>query len=192
MRVGPPRNEQPAQCPGTGGALILPARSRQVNQQLFAGIDWATKTHAVCVVDQHGGIRARFGVPNTGKTFTGLVRRLAKLTVAGVAIERPDGPLVAAMLDAGLRVVVITPRTVKALRSRYSAAGAKSDPGDAYVLAALVPDTDPTIVLRALTRTRKDLVKARVGLVNQLAAQLERCFPGALGLFRRLDSAVAV
>ena len=174
-----------------------------MNQQLFAGIDWATKTHAVCVVDQHGGIRARFGVPNTGKTFTGLVRRLAKLTVAGVAIERPDGPLVAAMLDAGLRVVVITPRTVKALRSRYSAAGAKSDPGDAYVLAdalrtdghrlaALVPDTDPTIVLRALTRTRKDLVKARVGLVNQLAAQLERCFPGALGLFRRLDSAVAV
>ncbi len=63
---------------------------------------------------------------------------------------------------------------------------------DGHRLAALVPDTDPTIVLRALTRTRKDLVKARVGLVNQLAAQLERCFPGALGLFRRLDSAVAV
>ncbi|HVD13035.1 MAG TPA: IS110 family transposase [Actinomycetota bacterium] len=174
-----------------------------MNQQLFAGIDWATKTNAVCVVDAHGSIRARFEVPNTGKTFAGLVRRLAKLTVAGVAIERPDGPLVAALLDAGLRVVVITPRTVTALRSRYAAAGAKSDPGDAYVLAdalrtdghrlhPLVCDSDPTTVLRALTRTRKDLVKARVSLVNQLAAQLERCFPGALGLFARLDSAVAV
>ncbi len=155
----------------------------------FAGVDWASRTHAVCVVDNAGGIRARFEVPNTGKRFTGLVRRLRKLAVAGVAIERPDGPLVEAMLDTGLRVVVVTPRQVKALRSRYSAAGAKSDPGDAYLLAdvlrtdghrlvALTPDGDPTKVLRALSRTRKDLVKARVALVNQLSSQLERCFPG--------------
>ena len=174
-----------------------------MNQQHFAGIDWATKTHAVCVVDQDGGIRARFEVTNTGKSFAGLVRRLVRLAVAGVAIERPDGPLVQAMLDAGLRVVVITPRQVKALPSRYSAAGAKSDPGDAYVLAdalrtdghrlaALTPDSDQTRVLQALSRTRKDLVKARVALCNQLSAQLERCFPGAVGLFARLDSKVAI
>jgi transposase len=100
-------------------------------QPLFAGVDWATKTHAVCVVAADGAIRARFEVPNTGKTFTGLVKRLGKLQVAGVAIERGDGPLVEAMLEAGLRVVVITPRQVKALRDRYGAAGAKSDPGDA-------------------------------------------------------------
>jgi hypothetical protein len=50
--------------------------------------------------------------------------------VAGVAIQRPDGPLVQAMLGAGLRVVVVTPRQVKALRSRYWAAGANSDPGE--------------------------------------------------------------
>ena len=60
-----------------------------MKQQLFAGIDWATKTHAVCVVDADGGIRARFEVSNTGKTFTGLVKRLVRLAVAGVAIERP-------------------------------------------------------------------------------------------------------
>jgi transposase len=174
-----------------------------VNHQLFAGIDWATKTHAVCVINHHGGVRARFEVANTGKTFTGLVRRLVKLAVAGIAIERPDGPLVEAMLDAGLRVVVVTPRQVKALRSRYSAAGAKSDPGDAYVLAdtlrtdghrlaPLTPDSDPTKVLRALSRTRNDLIQARVALVNQLTAHLERCFPAAVGLFARLDSKVAI
>ena len=172
-------------------------------QPLFAGVDWATKTHAVCIVAADGAIRARFQVPNTGKTFTGLVKRLGKLQIAGVAIERGDGPLVEAMLEAGLRVVVITPRQVKALRTRYSAAGAKSDPGDAYVLAdclrtdghrlaALTPDSEQTKILRALSRTRKDLVKARVALVNQLTAQLDRCFPGAVGLFARLDSAVAV
>ena len=168
----------------------------------FAGIDWASKTHAVCVLDAAGAVRARFEVPNTGKTFTGLVRRLAKLD-ACVAIERCDGPLVEALLDAGLRVVVITPRQVKGLRSRYSATGAKSDASDAYLLAdvlrtdghrlrPLSQDSDATRVLRALSRTRKQLVEARVGLVNQLRAELERVFPGAIGLFARLDSEIAI
>jgi transposase len=174
-----------------------------VKQLLYAGIDWATKTHAVGVVDDQGGIRARFQVPNTGKGFGGLIRRLTKLGVAGVAIERPDGPLVEAMLDAGLRVIVITPRQVKALRSRYRAAGTKSDAADALLLADVLrtdghrlqplrPDSDATQVLRALSRTRKDLQKARVALCNQLTAQLERCFPGAVGLFADLHSQVAI
>jgi transposase len=169
----------------------------------YAGVDWATRTQAVCVVDQAGKVRARFEVPNTGRSFTGLCKRLAKLNVAGVAIERPDGPLVEAMLDHGLRVVVVTPRQVKALRSRYVASAAKSDPADAYLLAdvlrtdghrlpPLLPDSDPTKVLRALSRTRKDLQEARVALCNQLTAQLERCFPGAIGLFRELHSPVAI
>lgn len=174
-----------------------------MKQLLDAGIDWATRTHAVGVVDDQGGIRARFEVPNTGKGFGGLIRRLVKLQVAAVAIERPDGPLVEAMVDAGLRVVIITPRQVKALRSRYRAAGAKSDAADALLLAdvlrtdghrlqPLCPDSDATIVLRALSRTRKDLQKARVALCNQLTAQLERCFPGAVGLFADLHSATAI
>jgi transposase len=172
-------------------------------QQFFAGIDWASKTHAVCVVDGRGDIRARFEIANTGKTFTGLVKRLTKLRVNGVAIERCDGPLVEALLNADLTVFVITPRQVKGLRSRYSGSGAKSDTGDAYLLAdvlrtdghrltPLTPDSDTTQVLRALSRTRKQLVESRVGLVNQLTAELERCFPGAIGLFSRLDSDVAI
>jgi transposase len=182
---------------------MVAGRSVQVKQLRYAGIDWASKTHAVGVVDDRGGIRARFQVPNTGKGFGGLLRRLVKLGVVAVAIERPDGPLVEAMLDAGLRVVVITPRQVKALRSRYRAAGAKSDAADALLLADVLrtdghrlaplrPDSDATQVLRALSRTRKDLQKARVALCNQLLAQLERCFPGAVGLFADLHSQVAI
>lgn len=170
---------------------------------LYAGIDWATRTHAVCVVDGAGAIHARFEVPNTGKSFAGLVKRLTKLGVVGVAIERPDGPLVEALLDADLPVVVVTPRQVKGLRSRYTASGAKSDPTDAYLLAdvlrtdghrlqPLAPDSDPTKVIRALSRTRKDLQKARVALTNQLRAQLERCFPGAIELFAELHSPIAI
>ncbi|MBA3575028.1 MAG: IS110 family transposase [Pseudonocardiales bacterium] len=177
--------------------------SARTDQQLFAGIDWASTTHMICVVDHDGAITVRFEIPNTGKTFTGLVKRLTKLGVQGVAIERCDGPLVEAMLDAELRVVVITPRQVKGLRSRYSGSGAKSDTGDAYLLAdvlrtdghrftALSQDSDATQVLRSLSRTRKQLVEARVGLVNQLRAELERCFPGAIGLFFRLDSDITL
>ncbi|MGH2577143.1 MAG: IS110 family transposase [Actinomycetota bacterium] len=169
----------------------------------LAGIDWASRAHAVCVLETDGRIRARFDVPNTGKSFAGLLKRLIKLGVVDVAIERPDGPLVEAMLDQGLRVFVIAPRMLKALRQRYGATGAKSDPGDAYVLAdvlrtdghrlrPMAPDSAETKALRALTRTRKDLVEARVGLVNQLRAQLEVCFPGAIGLFNELDSAVSI
>jgi transposase len=208
MRVGPPRNEHPDRHPDPDGATVIVAgrspavKDRDSNTVTFAGIDWAGAAHAVCVLDPAGSVRARFEVPNTGKSFTGLVRRLVKLN-AQVAIERCDGPLVEALLDAGLRVVVITPRQVKGLRSRYSAAGAKSDPGDAYLLAdvlrtdrhrlrALSRDSQATRVLRSLTRTRRQLVEARVGLVNQLRAELERVFPGAIGLFDRLDSKVAV
>jgi transposase len=173
------------------------------DRRLFAGIDWATKTHAVCVVDDQGAIKVRFEIPNTGKTFTGLVKRLTKLGVDGIAIERCDGPLVEALLNAEHRVVVITPRQVKGLRSRYTGSGAKSDAGDAYLLAdvlrtdghrltPLTQDSDATQVLRSLSRTRKQLVEARVGLVNQLRAELERCFPGAIGLFSRLHSDVSI
>lgn len=173
------------------------------NARLFAGIDWASQTHMVCVIDDAGAIRVRFEIHNSGKSLSGLVKRLAKLGVPQVSIERGDGPLVEALLDAGLRVVVITPRQVKGLRSRYSGSGAKSDTGDAYLLAdvlrtdghrfqALTQDSDATRVLRALSRTRKQLVEARVGLVNQLHALLERVFPGAIGLFARLDSDVAI
>ncbi|MEZ5097898.1 MAG: transposase [Nocardioides sp.] len=99
--------------------------------------------------------------------------------------------------------MVITPRQVKGLRSRYTGSGAKSDAGDAYLLAdvlrtdghrltPLTQDSDATQVLRSLSRTRKQLVEARVGLVNQLRAELERCFPGAIGLFSRLDSDVTI
>ncbi len=169
----------------------------------LAGIDWASKAHAVCVVEPDGGVRARFDVPNTGKSFAGLIKRLAKLGVVDVAIERPDGPLVEAMLEEGFRVFVVAPRMLKALRQRYGATGAKSDPGDAYVLAdvlrtdhhrlvPMVADSVDTKVLRALTRTRKDLVEARVALENQLRSQLEVCFPGAIGLFHELDSPVSL
>jgi hypothetical protein len=94
---------------------------------LAAGIDWASADHAVCVVDAAGEVVTRFGVEHTAEGLRDLVRRLARAGACEAAIERGDGPVAGALLEAGLTVVVITPRQVKNLRSRYGSAGNKDD-----------------------------------------------------------------
>ena len=166
----------------------------------FAGIDWAKARHAVCVVDGQGRAVARFEVEHTDAGLRELVRRLTG--VEGVAIERPDGPVVEALLEAGLPVVVIASRQVKALRARHGLVGNKDDRADAYVLAdalrtdghrlrPLRSDAPETVALRAAVRVRKDLVAHRTALAQQLAAHLALAFPGAVDLFDELASPIA-
>ncbi len=170
---------------------------------LYAGVDWASRSHAVCVVDEHGTALERFEVEHTEPGLRTLGRRLAKAGVTRVAIERPDGPVIDALFAAGLEVVVIASRHVKALRTRYGTAGNKDDRSDAYLLAdvlrtdghrlrPLQPDAPETVTLRATVRARKDLVQTRTRLTQQLRAQLELSFPGAIGLFADLDSPIAL
>ena len=120
-----------------------------------------------------------------------------------MAIERGDGPVVEELMDAGLAVFVVPPRQIKALRTRYGSAGNKDDRFDAYVLAdtlrtdghrwrPLREDSDETKALRALCRSRKDLVEARVAVINQLRSNLELAFPGGIGLFAKPDSAITL
>ena len=168
---------------------------------VFAGVDWASADHAVCVIDAAGAVLWRHTVSHSRAGLTRLTARLAELHVTRVGIERPDGPVVEVLLEAGVRVAVVPPRQVKNLRSRYTRAG-KDDRFDAYLLADamrtdghrftdLTRDTAETTGLRALVRARQDLVEIRVGLVNQLRATLELAFPGAVGLFFDLHSPIA-
>jgi transposase len=95
----------------------------------FAGVDWASEEHACCVVDADGRIveGRRFGHDERG--IRALCARLSELDVALVAIERPDGPLIERLLDAGLEVIAVQPNQVAALRPRFSAAGGKTESG---------------------------------------------------------------
>jgi transposase len=174
-----------------------------VSEGRFAGVDWASEEHAVCVNDSEGRIveGRRFGHDERGIRALGL--RLLELEVSLVAIERPDGLLIERLLDAGLSVIAIHPNQLAAMRPRYSAAGAKSDSFDAFVLAelartdrhrfrVLVPDCDQTKALRALTRAREDLVEHRVAVANQLRAQLDCFWPGAARVFADVDSPIAL
>jgi transposase len=168
-----------------------------------AGIDWASTDHAVSVVDDDGVEVDRFTVEHRAGDLRRLITRLRQAGVGEVAIERPDGPVVDALLDADLTVFVIAPNQVKNLRSRYGSAGNKDDRFDAFVLAdtlrtdrnrlrPLTRDSDATVSLRMTVRARKDLINARIAMANQLRAHLQITLPGAIGLFRDIDSAITL
>ena len=138
------------------------------------------------MVDEDGRIIEGRRYRHDERGITALCRRLLGLEVELVAIERPDGPSIERLLDAGVSVIAIHPNQVAAMRPRFSAAGGKSDSFDSFVLAELactdshryrirVPDSDATKALRALSCAREDLVGTRVALANELRAQLG-CF----------------
>jgi len=171
-------------------------------EERTAGLDLASEEHRLVVVadgrrlDQRRIVHSEDGV-------AALVRHLRESRVARVAIEQPNGLVVDRLLDAGIAVVAVHPNQLAAARDRYRAGGGKSDGFDAYVLAELArtdmhrlrllePDSDETKALRALTRTREDLVEQKVALANQLRAQLDAFWPGARAIFFDLDSPIAL
>lgn len=173
---------------------------------LFVGIDWASRAHELCAVDEEGAVVERFGFAHSERGIRGALARLAKLgepSELPVAIERPDGLLVDWLLEAGHEVLPIHANAFHAARPRWEGAGSKSDVGDAYRLADLLrtdrhrlrplrPLDQATRELQALVRLRDDHVKARVAATNQLAALLGQHWPGAAAIFGRLDSEIAL
>ena len=174
-----------------------------MRERRCAGIDWASQEHAACVVDADGRIVEGRRYRHDERGLHALCSRLIELGVLLVAVERPDGLLIDRLLDAGLDVIAVHPNQVAATRSRFSVAGAKSDSFDAFVLAelartdshrfrVLVPDSDQTKALRALTRARDDLVQTRVALANTLRAQLQCFWPAAAAVFADIDSPISL
>jgi transposase len=167
------------------------------------GIDWADDWHDARVSDADGMPLAQQRFSHDEGGITALLALLSEHAVELVAIERPDGLLVGRLLAAGVTVIAIHPNQVAAARDRFRAAAGKTDSFDSYVLCelahtdrhrfhALAPSHDETTALRALVRTREDLVAARVALANQLRAQLDAFWPGARRIFAAVDSPIAL
>lgn len=171
---------------------------------VFVGIDWAEAGHAVCVVDQGGQVLARGQV---AEGLEGLARLHALLAAHGeetqevvIGIETERGLLVRGLSAAGYAVYVINPRAVSRYRERHAVSGAKSDPGDAKVLADLVRtdrhnhrlwvgDSELAEAVRVLARSHQTLVWTRQRQVNQLRNALREFYPAAGTAFAgELDS----
>jgi transposase len=173
---------------------------------LFVGDDWAEDHHDVELIDAHGKrlFRARLSEGMAGMTLlheliaehlddaavdpdTGM---LAQGRVV-VGIETDRGPWVTALLAAGYQVFAINPMSVARYRERHVTSGAKSDPGDAHVLAEIVRldrehhrpvagDSAEVEGLKMIARMHQSLVWDRTRHLQRLRSALREYFPAAL------------
>jgi len=167
------------------------------NLAWFAGVDWGSERHQVCVVDAQGNIVGERDFAHSGEGLAALGDWL--LSIAGaantmaVAIEVPHGPVVDTLVDRGFVVHAINPKQLDRLRDRFSVAGAKDDRRDAFVLGDGVRTdrrlfrrlhvADPKLIeLRAWSRLAEELKQERRRLSNRVGQQLWRYYPQMQGL----------
>jgi transposase len=119
---------------------------------LFIGDDWAEDHHDIELEDETGRRLAKARLPEGLEGITRLHALVAQHApadwadlpsedIAGrvvVGIETDRGPWVTALRAAGYQVFAINPLSSARYRERYATSGAKSDAGDAHVLAEIV------------------------------------------------------
>jgi transposase len=163
----------------------------------FAGVDWGSETHHVCLVDAAGAVVGERAFAHGGAGLAALCDWLVSLaghsSSVTVAIEVPHGPVVDTLLDRGFAVHAINPKQLDRLRDRFSVAGAKDDRRDARVAATglrtdphlfrHVAVSDPAVVeLREWSRLAEELQQERGRLANRIRQQLWRYYPQLLEL----------
>jgi transposase len=163
----------------------------------FAGIDWGSAKHQVCLLDGTGKVVGERAFAHGGAGLAALCEWIVSMAgdpgSIAVAIEVPHGPVVDALLDRGFAVYAINPKQLERLRDRVSLAGAKDDQRDARVAAGglrtdphlfrPVEAGDPAVIaLREWSRLAEELQQERIRLSNRIRQQLWRYYPQLLEL----------
>jgi transposase len=170
---------------------------------IYLGIDWAERHHDAFVMDEAGGLLAKARVPEgvqgLAKLHEMVGAHASEASKVIVGIETDRGLMVQALVASGYRVYAINPFAASRYRDRHQVSGAKSDPGDAKMLADLVRtdrhnhrevagDTELSEAIKVLARAHQGLVWARGRQSNQLRSTLREFYPGALEVFDELSS----
>ena len=169
----------------------------------LSGIDWASDSYEVCVVDEKATVLGKKQVEHSGDGIRQCIEWLLQLaggdaSSIAVAIEVPHGAMVESLIENNLAVFAINPKQMDRFRDRYTVAGAKDDALDAFVMAdSLRTDQvcfhrveldEPAIIrLRELSRMEQDLQTDSNRLANQLWEQLRRYYPQMLKLSPAAD-----
>lgn len=164
----------------------------------FVGVDWASETHQVALLDAHGAVIGERAFPHGGAGLGALCDWLLAMTgepaaMIAIAIEVPHGPVVETLMERGFLVYAINPKQLDRFRDRFTVAGAKDDRLDSRVLGdSLRTDchcfrqlrlADPVVVeLREWSRMTEDLQQERTRLGNRVREQLWRYYPQLLDL----------
>ncbi len=179
--------------------------------ELFVGVDWSEEHHDVCVMDSDGRVRSKGRVGNDLAGVAKIHDLIGGVvpdddeddTEVVVGIETDRGLLVRALVAAGYRVLAVNPLAVDRYRDRHRVSGAKSDPGDARVLADLVrtdahqhrpvaADSDLAEAIKLVARSHQSAIWSRRRLANQVRSALREYYPAALAAFEDLTSGDAV
>lgn len=160
----------------------------------FAGLDWASNHHDIVVLNRQGQIVAEFRIQHSAQGWQQARERWKDYPVLAVAVETNQGLAVQQLIEAGLAVYPVNPRSAKQYRQRQAPSGAKNDFLDAWSLAdALRMDghtwrrlatEDPMLKqLRLLCEDEIALIEQRTAFVNQLQAALRYYYPVAMEAF---------
>jgi len=168
---------------------------------IFVGDDWAEDRHDVYVMDADG---ARLASRRLPEGLAG-IRGFHELVAAHVeepgqvviGIETDRGLWVQALGAAGYQVFAVNPLAVARYRDRHQVSGAKSDAGDAKLLADLVRtdrhnhrplagDSPDVEAIKVLARAHQNLIWSRTQHTNRLRSALREYYPAALVAFEDL------
>ena len=174
---------------------------------IFVGVDWAEAHHDVHVEDQDGkrlgGGRLPEGVEGIARFHDLVGDHVEEPGDVIIGIETDRGLFVTALVAAGYEVFAVNPMSTSRYRDRHSTSGAKSDPGDAKVLADMVrtdrhnhrpvaADSETVQVLKVLARAHQTMVWSRKRQTNLLRSTLREFYPAALVAFDDLASGDAL
>jgi transposase len=170
---------------------------------IFVGVDWAEAHHDVFLQDEQGKRLAGGRLPESVQGIArfhdlvgGYVEEPSEVVVG---IETDRGLFVAALVASGYQVFAVNPMSTSRYRDRHSVSGAKSDAGDAKVLADMVRtdrhnhrpvgvDTETAQAVKVLARAHQTMTWSKVRQTNQLRSTLREFYPAALAAFDDLAS----
>jgi transposase len=174
--------------------------------RLFVGDDWAEDHHDIEVMDEAGKVLARRRLPEGAAGMAqlhgligGYLGEEADAAEVTVGIETDRGPWVTALIAAGYLVFPVNPLQASRYRERHGVSGAKSDAGDAHMLADMVRtdshqlrpaagDSPEAEAIKVLARMHKTMIWERTREVQRLRHLLREYFPAALEAFDDLDA----
>ncbi len=171
--------------------------------KVFVGHDWAEAHHDIHVEDVNGkrlaAVRLPEGLEGVRRFHELIATHCDDASEVAMATETDRGLFVNALVAAGYQVLAVNPMSTSRYRERLSTSGAKSDPGDAKVLAGLARtdghlhrriagDSDLAEAVKVLARAHQSLIWSRQRQVNQLRSILREFYPAALEAFDDLAS----
>jgi transposase len=168
----------------------------------FGALDWASEKHSVIVVDQAGKVIEQFEIEHSALGWKKFREKLQPYGSIPFAIETSQGAAVEQLLEAGMGVYPLNPKSAQAYRERKAPSGAKDDWLDAWSFAdalrvdgqgwkALRPEEPLIKELRLLCRDEVTLIEQRTAFIQQLRHALAEYYPAALEAFEDWTSVSA-